>query len=88
MALANELTDYRMHDRFHGDPMVGSAELLLQERVPRRVALAQPHIEEVEHVRSVRELPPPVTRTYPLADTPVPSTHFLSNGRYSVMVTN
>ncbi len=88
VAFANELTGYRMHERFHGDPMVGSAELLLQERVPRRVPLAQPHVEEVEHVRSVRELPPPVTRAYPLGDTPVPSTHFLSNGRYSVMVTN
>lgn len=88
VAIGNELTGYRMHDRFHGDPMVGSAELLLQERVPSRAQLTQPHVEEVKHVRSVRELPPPVIRAYPLADTPVPSTHFLSNGRYSVMVTN
>ena len=88
VALANALSDNRMQRRFHADPMVSSAELLLQERVPRNVQLAQPNIEEVEHVRSVRELPPPVARSYPLADTPVPSTHFLSNGRYSVMVTN
>ena len=39
-------------------------------------------------MRSVRELPPPVTRSYATAETPVPATHFLSNGRYSVMVTN
>ena len=32
--------------------------------------------------------PVPVTRAYPLADTPVPATHFLSNGSYSVMVTS
>jgi cyclic beta-1,2-glucan synthetase len=88
VALANALTDNRMRQRFHADPMVSSAELLLQERVPRNVQLAQPNVEEVEHVRSVRELPPPVARSYPLADTPVPSTHFLSNGSYSVMVTN
>jgi len=88
VAMANELTDYRMRQRFHADPLVASAELLLQERVPRGVELAHPHVEEVEHVRSVRELPPPVTRAYPLADTPVPATHFLSNGSYSVMVTN
>lgn len=88
VSLGNMLTGLRMQDRFHADPIVASAELLLQERVPRRIALAQPRVEEVEFVRSVREVPPPVTRAYPLADTPVPATHFLSNGRYSVMVTN
>lgn len=88
VALGNELAARPMHDRFHRDPMVASAELLLQERVPRQIQLATPNVSEVEHVRSVRELPPPVTRSYPLADTPVPATHFLSNGRYAVMVTN
>jgi len=88
VALGNMLTGFRMQDRFHADPFVGSAELLLQERVPRRIQLAQPRMEEVEFVRSVRETPPPVTRAYPLADTRVPATHFLSNGTYSVMVTN
>jgi cyclic beta-1,2-glucan synthetase len=88
VSLANELTGERMRDRFHGDPLVETAELLLQERVPRHIKPAQPHVEEVEFVRSLRELPPPVARSYPLADTPTPATHFLSNGRYSVMVTN
>ena len=88
VAMGNELDGYRMQDRFHLDPVVQSAELLLQERVPRKIQLAQPHVEELRYVRSVRELPPPLARSYPLADTPVPATHFLSNGRYSVMVTN
>jgi len=88
VSLGNMLTGFRMQDRFHADPVVASTELLLQERVPRRIQLAQPRVEEVEFVRSVRETPPPVTRAYPLADTPVPATHFLSNGTYSVMVTN
>ncbi|MBN1192752.1 MAG: hypothetical protein JXA36_03545 [Coriobacteriia bacterium] len=88
VSLGNMLTDNRMQDRFHADPRIASGELLLQERVPRRIQLAQPRVEEVEFVRSVRETPPPVTRAYPLADTRVPATHFLSNGSYSVMVTN
>jgi len=88
IALANQLDSHRMQERFHADPMVASAELLLQERVPRGVQLVSPHVDEVREVRSVRELPPPVTRSYPTAQTPVPATHFLSNGRYSVMVTN
>ncbi len=88
VALVNALTDTVMQRRFHADPMVNAAELLLQERVPRNIVLVEPHVEEVREVRSVRELPPPVARTYPLAETPVPATHFLSNGVYSVMVTN
>jgi len=88
VALGNMLTASRMQERFHADPLVASAELLLQERVPRRVQAAQPRAEEVEFVRSVREVPAPVARAYPLAGTPVPATHFLSNGSYSVMVTN
>ncbi len=77
-----------MQRRFNADPLVRSADLLLQERVPRHVPVAQPHVDEVEYVRAGRELPPPVQRSYPTADTPTPATHFLSNGDYSVMVTN
>ncbi len=88
VALGNAIVGGKMSDRFHADPMVGSTELLLQERLPRHVQLVSPHVEEVENLRSVRELPPPMTRSYNTAETPVPSTHFLSNGRYSVMVTN
>ncbi|MRR12286.1 hypothetical protein EG835_07445, partial [bacterium] len=77
VALGNVLCGNRMQERFHDDPLVASTELLLQERVPRRIALAQPRVEEVEFIRSVRETPPPVARAYPLADTPVPATHFL-----------
>ena len=88
VAVGNELTDRAMQRRFHADPLVAASELLLQERVPRLIKPAQPHVEEVEFVRAMREPPPPVNRSYPLADTPSPATHFLSNGRYSVMVTN
>ncbi|MBI5231434.1 MAG: hypothetical protein HY876_04625 [Coriobacteriales bacterium] len=88
VAIGNQLFEGKMRDRFHADPIVASADLLLQERVPRHPELVSPHVEEVRFVRSVRELPPPVTRSYPTAETPVPATHFLSNGRYSVMVTN
>jgi cyclic beta-1,2-glucan synthetase len=88
VALGNELTGMRMRERFHADPMVESAELLLQERVPRHVRPASPHVEEVEFVRAKREMPLPVARSYPTPHTPTPATHFLSNGRYSVMVTN
>ncbi|MDO8949813.1 MAG: glucoamylase family protein [Actinomycetota bacterium] len=88
VAIGNMLTHDHMQERFHADPSMHAAELLLQERVPRRIQLAQPHVEEVAFIRSVREIQTPLQRSYPLAGTPVPSTHFLSNGSYSVMVTN
>jgi cyclic beta-1,2-glucan synthetase len=88
LALGNGITGEAMQRRFHADPLVASAELLLQERVPRIVEPAHPHIEEVEFVRARREPPHSVERSYATPDTPSPATHFLSNGRYSVMVTN
>jgi len=57
VSLGNVLTGRRMQERFHSDSVMHSAELLLQERVPRRAHIAQPHVEEVEFVRSVRRTP-------------------------------
>jgi cyclic beta-1,2-glucan synthetase len=88
VALGNQLNGEKMRERFHADPTVASAELLLQERVPRGVEMLTPHTQEVAYVRSVHEFALPVVRRYRTADTPAPSTRFLSNGRYSVMVTN
>ena len=86
--MGNALTDERMLDASTRTRSSPRRSFSLQERVPRDIPLAQPNVEEVPPVTSIRELPPPVTRSYPTAETPVPSTHFLSNGSYSVMVTN
>ena len=88
VALDNALNDGIMRERFHDVPMIGAAELLLQERVPRGVAVARPRPEEVKAVRHVREIVPPVVRRFGTPHTKAPRTHVLSNGRYSVMVTN
>jgi cyclic beta-1,2-glucan synthetase len=88
ISVANQLTDMKMRERFHTDPVMRAAELLLQERMPRHVPITEPHPEETRNIRSVREMPLPVNRAYGHADTWTPATHFLSNGRYSVMVTN
>jgi len=88
VALGNQIGGEKMRRRFHSDPTVASADLLLQERVPRGVATLTPQTDEVAVVRSVRELALPVARTYKTGATPAPATRFLTNGRYSVMVTN
>ncbi|MBA3583767.1 MAG: phosphorylase, partial [Gemmatimonadetes bacterium] len=88
VAIDNVLHGGIMRRRFHDVPIIGSAELLLQERIPRDVAVARPRAEEVEAVRHVREIVPPVIRRFTSPHLSAPRTHLLSNGSYSVMLTN
>ena len=48
VAIANTLQEGRMRERFHREPMIQACELLLQERMPRDVAVAHPRAEEVK----------------------------------------
>jgi cyclic beta-1,2-glucan synthetase len=87
LALANCLLPDRMRQRFHALPMVRAVELLLQERLPVAAPLVVPHGHESAEPQ-VREVVQPLSRQLTTADTPTPRTHLLSNGQYSVMVTN
>ncbi len=87
VAIANVLHDGAMRARFHAEPIVQSAELLLQERTPRHVALARPRAEEVKTGLLVRDVVPPLLRRFTSPHGPIPATHLLSNGRYAVMLT-
>ncbi len=73
--------------RFHAHPMIQAAELLLQERTPRAVAVTRPRGEEVQVATHVRDLIPPTLRRFESPHDIPPRTHVLSNGRYMVMVT-
>ncbi len=93
IALANATLGDPMPRRFHLSSVVRSSELLLQERLPREVPLIEtPDAEDTpdlgpaggEHAASAT----PMIRRIGSAATPAPRTHLLSNGRYSVMVTN
>ena len=87
VAIANTLHDGAMRARFHREPMIQACELLLQERMPRDVAVAHPRAEEVRIAPADTSSETPAVRrlTGPLAGAPV--THLLSNGRYAVMLT-
>jgi cyclic beta-1,2-glucan synthetase len=87
VAIANLTNGGAMRSRFHAEPMVQAAELLLQERTPRDVLVARPRAEEVTAAAQVRELIPPVVRRFTTPHGLVPRTHMLSNGRYAVMLT-
>ena len=87
VALANVVHDGLSPRRFHAHPLVQAAELLLQERTPRAVAVARPRSEEVREAALVRELVPATLRRFESPHDITPRTHLLSNGRYTVLVT-
>ncbi|MFN3651926.1 MAG: GH36-type glycosyl hydrolase domain-containing protein [Armatimonadota bacterium] len=89
VSLANYLLGDPMQQRFHADPLVKSAELLLQERNPREATPAHPQTQEVLAAQTVRrELAAASVRHYTTAQTSTPRVQLLSNGSYAGMVTN
>jgi cyclic beta-1,2-glucan synthetase len=87
VALGNVVHDGLTRRRFHSHPMVQAAELLLQERTPRSVAVTHPRGEEVRVAPLVRDLVLPTLRRLESPHDVTPRTHLLSNGRYTVMIT-
>jgi cyclic beta-1,2-glucan synthetase len=88
LALDNLLNGSPMQERFHADPRIQAAELLLQERVPQLVPMQNPPVESAEHVPTSRRTTAPPVRRYTTPHTLSPRAHLLSNGSYTVMVTN
>ena len=88
VALDNVLHDNVMQRRFHDEPIIQATELLLQERIPRGVPALHPRAEEVLSGRTARSISGRVTRYFNTPTTPTPRTQILSNGKYSVMMTN
>ena len=87
VAIADALLDGLMRTRFHAEPMVQAAELLLQERAPRDVAVARALTAEGKAAATVLEIEAPGNRQYASAHTATPATLLLSNGEYAVMLT-
>jgi cyclic beta-1,2-glucan synthetase len=87
VSLGNVVHDGLTRRRFHAHPIVQAAELLLQERTPRAVAVTRPRGEEVRVAPLVRDLVLPTLRRFESPHDVTPRTHLLSNGRYTVMIT-
>lgn len=88
VSIANTLLGGIMRSCFHGDPVIQSAELLLQERTPRDVTLERPKVEEITTLGKGLDFAPAQDRRFNSPHGPVPETHLLSNGRYAVMLTS
>jgi len=86
VALDNVIHNGIMRRRFHREPIIHAAELLLQERMPRDVGVTRPLADQVQTAK-VWEAVQPVLRRFHTPYHRLPSTHLLSNGRYAVMVT-
>ena len=86
LALAYVRLDRPMQRRFLADPMFKATELLLQERVPKAV----PFLYDTEVTGLLRKTDEneAISRVFTTPNTPAPETHLLSNGRYSLMITN
>ena len=84
IALCNILQDDVMVERFHADARVRTVEPLLQERLPARVM--------TDRAPPAPHAPPPRPQRAAQAwratsEGPVPAAHYLSNGRYGVLIT-
>ncbi len=87
-AINNFLNGNPMVRRFEAEPEVRATLLLLQERVPRQAPAIPPHSSAEARAQAYREEVPPVVRGYNTPNTDVPRGHLISNGRYTVMMTN
>ncbi len=87
MALANELHGFSMVDRFHGDARIQSAELLLQEQIPR-AATAETMADERAGMPAGAEAGVNLEPWSVPWNTPFPLVHYLSNGEFGVLFTN
>jgi cyclic beta-1,2-glucan synthetase len=86
-SLTNMLTQMRWQRRFHRDPMVRAAELLLFERIPRRFVWQDAQQPQVEGVRAQGESERPAVREFDSANSPQPRIALLGNVPYAIMVT-
>ncbi len=87
VAIANAIFEGRMRDRFHSDPVIEAAELLLQEKAPRDIPTATTRTEADDRGAVEQAQPSGDTRIVLNPGKALRSTNLMSNGRYSVMVT-
>ncbi len=86
LAFANALHDGSMQRRFHAEALVQATETLLQERsVPAPTLLRSSETAKVKTIAIPTEA---TVRHVTTPNTATPYTHLLSNGTYTVMLTN
>ena len=88
VAFSNALLAQLWQQRFHNDPMVRATALLLDERVPRRLALLEAQTARPDEAPPAPEPARPVVREIATPHTQQPHVALLGHTPYTVMVSN
>jgi cyclic beta-1,2-glucan synthetase len=88
IAITNALTREIWQRRFHGDPMVRATELLLHERVPRRLVFQETSETRPEEALPDPNLERPAVREISEVDTPQPHVALLGHEPYRIMISH
>lgn len=88
LAIDNCLNHNIMQKRFHADPVVRSARLLLQEKIPENIVFTKEDKEKVMPIKGAEVKEKNLLRRYHKPDLTLPKTHILTNGDYSVVLTD
>ena len=86
MAFDNVLLNNILQNRFHAQPKVKATELLLQEKISKRIVYDRER--KFNAPGSTAGKQKIIVRKYTTAKTESPETHLISNGRYSLMISN
>ncbi|OGC57085.1 hypothetical protein A2976_01815 [candidate division WWE3 bacterium RIFCSPLOWO2_01_FULL_41_9] len=88
-AINNYINNDILRERFHRDPAIASAELILQEKIPRHApALETPDRKLFFRRKTDIKEEPVIYRMFNTPNTSVPHTQVLSNGQYTVVFSN
>ncbi|HEX6434304.1 MAG TPA: glucoamylase family protein [Gemmatimonadales bacterium] len=88
VAMTNVLTNHVWQRRFHGDPIVRSAELLLHERIPRRLVVQEPQAARPDEAMPEADVERPSVRELDTPDTAQPHIALLGHVPYTIMVSH
>jgi cyclic beta-1,2-glucan synthetase len=87
MSIDNVLKSKVLQNRFHSIPRVKAVELLLQEKIPRVIIYDRKKGSKVSYNHETDRISMP-KRKYNTANTKYPEVSMMSNGNYSIMITN
>jgi cellobiose phosphorylase len=88
VAMTNVLTNHVWQRRFHADPIVRSAELLLHERIPRRLVVREPQAVRPDEAMPEADVERPSVRELDTPDTAQPHIALLGHEPYTIMVSH
>jgi cyclic beta-1,2-glucan synthetase len=88
LSLNNFLNENIMQTRFSQDAFMNAARLLLQEKVPVNVVFTKEKKEKIIPFKGMVYKDDGAFRRFTSIEERLPKTHILSNGNYSVMVTD